>query len=83
MNISDGIGVKQWILISEMAAGKWPFRAPTKNRRDDAKIAPFSEPNVEQATNSGITHAKNPNWLLANVTFSNEKQNLIEKTRVF
>lgn len=70
MKMSDGIGVKQLTLINEMAAGKWPFRAPTKNNRDDAKMAPFNEPNVEQATNNGITQAKNPNILLANVTYS-------------
>lgn len=68
ININDGIGVKQLTLIKEMAAGKWPFRAPTKNKRDDAKIAPFNEPNVEQATNSGIINANCPNILFANVT---------------
>lgn len=68
ININDGIGVKQLILMSEMAAGKWPLRAPTKNNRDDANIAPFNEPNVEQATNNGMTQANIPSSLLANVT---------------
>lgn len=68
-NINDGIGVEQWILINEIAAGKWPLRAPTKNRRDEANIAPFNDPNVEQATNNGITHANIPSILFANVTF--------------
>lgn len=69
MNISDGIGVKQLILINEIAAGKWPLRAPTKNKRDDANMAPFNEPNVEQATKSGIIHANMPNIFVANVTW--------------
>lgn len=68
MNIKDGIGVKQLTLINDIAAGKCPFRAPTKNKRDDAKIAPFKEPNVEQATNNGITQANMPSFSLANVT---------------
>lgn len=67
-NINDGMGVRQLMLINEMAAGKWPLRAPTKNNRDDANMAPFNEPNVEHATNNGITQAKNPSILLANVT---------------
>ena len=66
--INDGIGVRQWMLISEMAAGRCPFRAPTKKRRDDAKIAPFSDPNVEHATKNGIIHAMNPSILLPKVT---------------
>lgn len=68
IKINDGIGVKQLILTREMAAGKCPFRAPTKNNRDEAKIAPFSDPNVEQATKSGIIQANQPSVLLANVT---------------
>lgn len=68
MNINDGIGVKHLTLINDMAAGKCPLRAPTKNKRDDAKIAPFKEPNVEQATNNGITQANRPSILFANVT---------------
>lgn len=56
------------MLINEIAAGKWPFLAPTKKRRDDANIAPFNEPNVEQATNKGINQDMNPNILLPNVT---------------
>jgi hypothetical protein len=38
-------------LMSDNTDGKWPCRAPTKNNLDDAKMAPFSEPNVEQAGN--------------------------------
>lgn len=72
-NINDGIGVEQLILINEMTDGKWPLRAPTKNRRDDANIAPFNDPNVEQATNNGITHANIPSILLANVTFNGQE----------
>lgn len=55
-------------LINEMAAGKWPFLAPTKNRRDEAKIAPFNDPKVEKATNSGIVQANIPNILSPKVT---------------
>lgn len=67
-NIRDGIGVKQLIFINEIAAGKCPLRAPTKNNREDAKIAPFNDPNVEHATNRGINHEKYPNILIPNVT---------------
>lgn len=68
MKIIDGIGVKHLMLISEIAAGRCPFLAPTKNSRELAKIAPFSDPKVEQATNSGISHANIPNILSPNVT---------------
>lgn len=68
MKIKDGIGVKQLMLIRDIAAGKCPFLAPTKNRRDEANIAPFNEPNVEHATNNGIIHAAQPSILFANVT---------------
>lgn len=51
-----------------MQAGKWPFLAPTKNSLEEAKIAPFREPKVEQATNSGIKNANIPNILSPNVT---------------
>lgn len=56
------------MLISESAAGRCPFRAPTKNSRDEAKIAPFSEPKVEHATNSGIVQAMKLSIFSANVT---------------
>lgn len=56
-NIKDGTGVEHWTFINDIAAGKCPFLAPTKNKRDDANIAPFNEPNVEHATNNGINHA--------------------------
>lgn len=65
----DGIGVRHLTFISEIAAGKWPFLAPTKNSRELAKIAPLSEPNVEQATNNGIIQARNAGSILSpNVT---------------
>lgn len=56
------------MLINDIAAGKWPLRAPTKNRRDEAKIAPFNEPNVDAATNIGIVQANHPNIFSPNVT---------------
>lgn len=68
MNIIDGIGVRHLTFISDMAAGRWPFLAPTKNRRELANIAPLSDPNVEHATNSGISHANIPSILSPNVT---------------
>jgi hypothetical protein len=64
----DGIGVKHLTLISEMAAGRWPFLAPTKNSLELAKIAPFSDPKVEQATNKGISQANIPSILSPKVT---------------
>ena len=67
-NIKDGTGVRQFTLIKDIAAGKWPLRAPTKNRRDEAKIAPFNEPKVEQATKNGISQAMYPNILSPKVT---------------
>lgn len=61
--MSDGIGVKFWTLIRDMAVGRCPFRAPTKNNLDDAKIAPFSAPKVEHATKNGMIHDIKPNNL--------------------
>lgn len=68
IKIIEGIGVKHFILISEMAAGRCPFLAPTKNSRELAKIAPLSDPKVEKATNSGINQANMPSILSPNVT---------------
>lgn len=69
MKIIEGIGVRHLTFISEIAAGKCPFLAPTKNNRELAKIAPLSEPNVEQATNNGIIHVRNAGSILSpNVT---------------
>lgn len=68
MKMIDGIGVRHFTLINEMAAGRCPLRAPTKNNRELAKIAPFSEPKVEQATKSGIKNANIPSILSPNVT---------------
>lgn len=67
MKIREGIGVKFLTLMSEMAVGRCPLRAPTKKSRDDAKIAPFKAPNVEQATKNGISHAIGPKSLSPNV----------------
>lgn len=57
-NINDGIGVNRWMLMKEIARGKWPCFAPTKNNLDEANMLPFSEPNVEHTTNKGIIHRK-------------------------
>lgn len=57
------------MLINEIAAGKWPFRAPTKNSLDEAKIAPFNDPKVDAATKIGIVQANHPNIFSPNVTY--------------
>jgi len=46
-----------------MAVGRCPFRAPTKNNLEDAKMAPFNAPKVEQATKNGMIHDMTPNIL--------------------
>lgn len=53
--------------MSAIAFGKCPLRAPTKNKRDEANIAPFRAPNVEHATKNGIIHAIGPSNLSPNV----------------
>lgn len=68
MKMIDGIGVKHLMLMRLIQAGRCPFLAPTKNKRELAKIAPFNEPKVEQATNNGINHANIPSILSPNVT---------------
>jgi hypothetical protein len=69
MNIIDGIGVRHLTFMSEIAAGKCPFLAPTKNNRLLAKIAPLSDPNVEHATKNGIVQVRNVGSILSpNVT---------------
>jgi hypothetical protein len=69
MKIIEGIGVKHLTFMSDMAAGKCPFLAPTKNNRELANIAPFKLPNVEHATNNGMVHARNAGSILSpNVT---------------
>jgi hypothetical protein len=69
MKIIEGIGVRHLTFIREIAAGKCPFRAPTKNNRELAKIAPFRDPNVEQATKRGIIHVRKAGSILSpNVT---------------
>lgn len=69
MKIIEGIGVRHVTFMSDIAAGRCPLRAPTKKRRELAKIAPFSEPNVEQATNNGIIQVKKAGSILSpNVT---------------
>lgn len=65
--MSDGTGVKFLTFIRAMAVGKWPFLAPTKNKRDEANMAPFNAPKVEQATKKGIVHDITPSNLSPNV----------------
>ena len=47
--------------MKAIVRGICPSLAPTKNNLDDAKIPPFTDPKVEQATNSGINQAIGPN----------------------
>ena len=61
------------MFMSAMLLGMWPFLAPTKNRREEAKIPPFTAPNVEQATKKGIIHLITPNSLFPNVYGENMK----------
>jgi len=65
--INDGTGVNLSMLMSAIAFGKCPWRAPTKNSRDDANMAPFRAPNVEQATKNGIIQDITPSNLSPNV----------------
>ena len=46
-----------------MDRGNCPSLAPTKKSLDDANMAPFTDPKVEDATNKGIIHAIVPNNL--------------------
>lgn len=54
--------------ISAIAHGRCRWRAPTKNNLELANMAPFREPNVEQATKKGITKENEPSILSAKVT---------------
>lgn len=78
----DGTGVKLLTLIKAMAVGKWPFRAPTKKRRDDAKIAPLRAPNVEHATKKGIIQDMTPSNLSPNVYREYQKTLSIPAVRI-
>lgn len=82
MNISDGTGVSLLTSIKEMARGRWPSRAPTKKRRDEAKIAPFNEPKVAHATKTGIKKEAKPSILSPKViaTASEAKMSFRLKT---
>lgn len=53
-----GMGVKYLRLIIAKLRGRWPLRAPTKKRRDEAKMPPLRPPKVDNATDNGITQAK-------------------------
>lgn len=68
MNIREGTGVSLRMSIIDIASGKWPFLAPTKNSLDEAYIAPFKDPKVHKATNSGIIHDMTPRIFLLKVT---------------
>ena len=63
----QGIGVRLFTFSSAMEEGMWPQRAPTKKRRLEAKMPPFTAPKVEQATNSGIHQRITPNIELPKV----------------
>ena len=63
----QGMGVSVWTLMRAMDLGMRPPLAPTKNSRELAKMPPLTEPNVEQATNRGITNAIGPKILFPKV----------------
>merc|ERR1719153_659847 len=68
-SMRQGMGVRWLTLIRAMLRGMCPFRAPTKNSLEEAKMPPLTAPKVEQATKKGISQRKEePNSLLANVT---------------
>ena len=46
----EGIGVRLPMLISAMAPGRWPLRAPTKNMRDELKMQLCKVPSADIAT---------------------------------
>ena len=60
-NTRLGIGVLVDVVMKAIVRGICPSLAPTKNNLDDAKIPPFTDPKVEQATNRGINQAIGPN----------------------
>lgn len=68
MKTREGTGVSLLMSMRHMARGRWPALAPTKNNLEDAKMAPFRDPNVEQATKKGIRKENIPNILSPNVT---------------
>lgn len=68
MNISEGTGVILLMSIKDIANGRCPFRAPTKNNLEEAYMAPFREPNVHNATKSGIIQDIRPSIFILNVT---------------
>lgn len=63
----QGMGVHWRTVMSAIQRGMCPLRAPTKKMRDDAKMPPFTAPNVEHATNSGMIHAIGPRIRFAKV----------------
>ena len=50
MKTIEDIGVRLAMLISAIAPGRWPLRAPTKNMRDELKMQLCKVPNAEIAT---------------------------------
>lgn len=64
-----------------MAEGKCPLRAPTKNNREETKIAPFRAPNVEQATKNGTIQDITPRSLSPKVckTDNHREKNVSRK----
>lgn len=65
MKIIEGIGVRHFTFISDIAAGRCPFRAPTKNNRELAKIAPLREPKHDIETNTGIIQVRKAGSILS------------------
>ena len=66
-NINEGLGRFFSIVIRDKKSGKWPWRAPTKQRRLDVIIWQLKLPRADVATNNGIINAAAPIILSANV----------------
>ena len=65
--IKHGIGVNLFTLIKAIVLGICPFLAPTKKSLEDAKIPPFTAPNVEHATKNGMIQDITPRSRFPNV----------------
>lgn len=61
VNMSEGIGVCFSMWNSVKKAGIWPSCAPVANNLADVNKTPFTPPNVDSATNTGITQLQAPN----------------------
>lgn len=68
LNIIAGTGVKNFGDIIAIIVGSWPSRAPTKNKREEVKIDPLTDPKQERETNSGMMNDAIPRTLSPQTT---------------